>query len=141
MDMPSTDPFSRLFQIQQALDALRTSAWLESGPSGSGVYPPVNVFHQGDDIVIIAEVPGIKKADVRLEVKGKTVRIAGSKSIGYGDKASIHRRERLAGTFDRAVTVPVEVDADRVKAECHNGILAVWLPRAERDRPKSIPIA
>jgi len=140
MDLPYTDPFSRLFQIQQALDALRTSAWLESGPSGPGAYPPVNVFAQGDDIVIIAEVPGIKKADLRLEVKGKTVRIAGTKSVGYGDKASIHRRERPAGSFDRAVTVPVEVDADRGKAECHDGILALWLPRAEHDLPKSISI-
>ena len=141
MDMPYTDPFSRLFQIQQALDALRASAWLDAGPSGPGAYPPVNVFRQGDEVVIIAEVPGVKKSDLRIEVKGKTVRIAGSKSIGYSDTASVHRRERLAGTFDRAVTVPVEVDADRVKAECHNGILALWLPRAERDRPKTIAIA
>ena len=139
--MSFADPFSRLFQFQQALDALRASSWLEPGPSGRGAYPPVNVFRKGDDIVIIAEVPGIEKADIRLEVKGRTVRIAGTKSVGYDDKASIHRRERLAGTFDRAVTVPVEVDAEHVKAECHDGILAVWLPRAERDRPKSIPIA
>jgi len=141
MDMSFADPFSRLFQFQQALDALRASSWLESGPSGRGAYPPVNVFRKADDVVIIAEVPGIEKADLRLEVKGRTVRIAGTKSVGYADKASMHRRERLAGTFDRAVTVPVEVDAEQVKAECHDGILAVWLPRAERDRPKSIPIA
>ena len=111
--MMYADPFDTLFQFQQALDTLRASNWLESGPSGGGAYPPLNVFRKGDGIVIITEVPGIKKADLRIEVKGKTIRIAGAKSVGYSDKASIHRRERRGGSFDRAVTVPVEIDADR----------------------------
>ena len=135
------DPFDTLFQFQQALDALRASSWLESGPSGGGAYPPVNVFRKGEDVVIIAEVPGIRKEDLRLEVKGRTIRIAGTKSVSYSDKASVHRRERRGGSFDRAVTVPVEIDADRVKAECRDGILALFLPRAERDKPKSIQVS
>jgi HSP20 family protein len=141
MAMVFADPFSTLFQFQQALDSLRTSGWLDPGPSGGGAYPPVNVFRKGDDIVIVAEVPGVPKSDLRIEAKGKTIRIAGTKSLATGEKASTHRRERLAGTFDRAVTVPVEVDADRIKAECRDGILALWLPRAERDRPKTISVS
>jgi HSP20 family protein len=74
-------------------------------------------------------------------VKGRSIRIAGTKSLVGNDNASTHRRERLAGTFDRAVSLPVEVDADNVKAECRDGILALWLPRAERDRPKSISVS
>ena len=134
------DPFDALYQFQQALDALRASRWLESGPSGGGAYPPLNVFRKGDDVVIITEVPGIRKEDLRIEVKGRTIRIAGSKSVAIGDQASLHRRERRGGSFDRAVTVPVEIDADAVKAECRDGILALFLPRAERDKPKSIQI-
>ena len=141
MAMMYADPFDALFQFQQALDTLRASNWLESGPSGGGAYPPLNVFRKGDDIVIITEVPGIKKADLRIEVKGKTIRIAGAKSVSYSDKASVHRRERRGGSFDRAVTMPVEIDADRVKAECRYGILALFLPRAERDKPKSIQVS
>ena len=57
------------------------------------------------------------------------------------EKASLHRRERLAGRFDRAVTLPVEIDADGVRAECRDGILALFLPRAERDKPNSIRIS
>ena len=139
--MMYADPFDTLFQFQQALDTLRASNWLESGPSGGGAYPPLNVFRKGDDIVIITEVPGIKKADLRIEVKGRTIRIAGTKSVGYSDKASVHRRERRGGSFDRAVTMPVEIDADRVRAECRDGILALYLPRAERDKPKSIQVS
>jgi len=140
MAMLFPDPFDNLFQLQQALDAFRTSGWLGSGPSGSGAYPPLNVFRKGDDIVVITEVPGIRKADLEIQVKGNTIRIAGGKTVQYGDTAALHRRERLAGRFDRAITVPVEIDADHVKAECRDGILALYLPRAERDKPKSITV-
>jgi HSP20 family protein len=135
------DPLSALFNFQQTLDSLRASDWLQSGTSGGGAYPPINVFRKGDDIVIIAEVPGTRKSDLRIEVKGRTIRIAGTKSFNTSESASVHRRERQAGSFDRAVTVPVEIDADHVKAECRDGILALYLPRAERDRPKSIPVS
>jgi HSP20 family protein len=140
MPLNFADPFSALVRFQQTLDSLRTSGWLETGPSGSGAYPPINVFRKGDDIVVIAEVPGTQKSDLRIEMKGRTIRIAGSKAQSVTGKASIHRRERQSGLFDRAVTVPVEIDADQAKAECRDGILALWLPRAERDRPKSIPV-
>jgi HSP20 family protein len=56
-------------------------------------------------------------------------------------QASLHRRERLSGEFDRAVTIPIQIDADQVKAEYRNGMLALFLPRAERDKPKSISIS
>ena len=54
--------------------------------------------------------------------------------------ASLHRRERREGHFDRTITIPIEVDADRVKAEYRDGILSLLLPRAERDKPNSITI-
>ncbi|HLY45203.1 MAG TPA: Hsp20/alpha crystallin family protein [Stellaceae bacterium] len=141
MAMLLSDPFDALFNFQQALDAFRTSGWLGAGPSGGGAYPPLNVFRKGDDIVIITEVPGVRKEDLQVQVKGNTIRIAGRKSVQYGEQASVHRRERMAGSFDRAVSVPVEIDGDKVRAECRDGILALYLSRAERDKPKSIAIS
>jgi HSP20 family protein len=135
------DPFDTLTSLQQALDSFRASGWLARSPSGGGSYPPMNVFRKGDDFVIIAEVPGIKKSELDVQVKGNTIRLAGTKSVHYPEKAGLHRRERLAGRFDRAMTLPVEIDPDGVKAECRNGILALFLPRAERDKPKSIQVA
>jgi len=136
-----SDPFETLFNIQRSLDAFRASDWLSPGPSGTGSYPPLNVFRQGDDLVVITELPGIERDDVEVQVQGDRIRIAGKKAIQYQDDASLHRRERIAGTFDRSIALPVEVDADRVKAEYRNGILALLLPRAERDKPKSITIS
>ena len=55
-----TDPFDALTSLQQALDTYRTSSWLDTGLSGGGAFPPVNVFRKGDDFIIIAELPGVK---------------------------------------------------------------------------------
>jgi len=140
MAMMLSDPFETLLNLQQALDAFRASSWLQSSPSGTGAYPPVNVFRKGDDFVVITEVPGIKKSDLEIQVKGNTIRVAGTKPVAYWEKASLHRRERLAGRFDRAITIPVEIDADKATAEFHDGILALFLPRAERDKPRSIKL-
>src|ERR1041385_2155309 len=140
MPMFLSDALDALLQFQQALDTSRSSGWVVSSPSGSGSYPPLNVFRQDDDIVVIAEVPGVRKSDLQIEVQGRTIRIAGTKSVSYGEKSRRHRRERLAGRFDRAITLPVEVDAEKVKAECRDGILALHLPRAERDHPKTIEL-
>ena len=134
------DPFDALFRLQQGLEAFRTSDWLASGPSGAGSYPPLNVFRRGDDFVVIAEVPGINKSNLEIQVKGNSLRIAGTKSVNYSEGASLHRREWLAGRFDRAVTLPLAIDADNVKAESRDGILVLLLPLAEREKPKSIKV-
>ena len=136
-----SDPFGTLLEFQQAVDALRTSGWLDQSLSGGGAFPPVNVFRKGDDIVIVTELPGIRKADLQIHVKGRTIRLAGMKTVEYGERAGVHRRERAAGSFDRAVNLPIEIDAVGAKAEYQNGILALYLPRAERDKPKTITVA
>ena len=136
-----SSPFDTLLGLQQALDAFRTSGWLdEAGPSGGGAYPPINVFRKGDDLVLIAEVPGVRKADLGVQIKGRTIRISGAKAVGYPERAGVHRRERLGGRFDRALTLRTEIDADAVQAECRDGILALLLPRAARDKPRSVQV-
>jgi HSP20 family protein len=134
------DPFGTLLEFQEMLEALRASSWLESSPSGGGSYPPINVFRKGDDFVLITELPGIKKSELDIQVKDNTVRIAGSKDVNYPEKAGLHRRERVAGRFDRALTLPIEIDADRTRAEYREGMLALFLPRAERDKPRPVKV-
>ena len=133
-------PFDALLGLQQALDAFRGSGWLDAGPSGAGAYPPVNVFRKGDDFVVLAEVPGVKRSDLEVQVKGNTIRISGAKSLEFPERAGVHRRERLGGRFDRAIALPVEIDAEAVQAECRDGLLALLLPRAARDRSRTIRV-
>ena len=134
------NPLDTLLSFQQALDAFRASGWLDAGPSGGGAYPPMNVFRKGDHFAIIAEVPGLNKSDLEVQAKGRTVRVSGTKSVEYPEGASLHRRERLSGRFDRALTLPIEIDAEGVRAEYHDGILALLLPRAAGDKPKAIQV-
>ena len=98
------------------------------------------VFQQGDDLVAILELPGIDKNGLQLEAKNNTIRISGKKEIVYDEGTSVHRRERHSGTFDRTLTVPIQIDADRVKAEYRDGVLALFIPRAESDKPRTISI-
>ena len=135
------DPFRQLREFQGALDTFRSSDWLGSGLSAGGAHPPINVFRKGDDIVAIIEVPGVRKSDLDIKIERNTLRISGSKSVEYSDKVATHRRERAAGRFDRAVTLPIDIDADKIRAECRDGILALYLPRAERDKPRSIAVS
>jgi HSP20 family protein len=141
MTMMFSDPYDALFNLQQTMDTFMRSNWLESSLSGGGGYPPVNVFRKGEDFMLIAELPGVEKSSIEIQVRGNAIRIAGAKTVNYEKTASVHRRERLAGDFDRTVALPVEIDADKVRAECRDGILALLLPRAERDKPKSIKVA
>jgi HSP20 family protein len=133
-------PFDTLLGLQNALEAFRTSGWLQSGLSGSGSYPPLNVFRKDEGFVVIAELPGIGKADLDVQVKGRTLRVSGTKAIKYPEKASVHRRERAMGRFDRSVTLPIEIDVEGVKADYRDGILALYLPQAARDKARSIRI-
>lgn len=61
--------------------------------------------------------------------------------MSYPEGASVHRRERVAGDFDRTISVPVRLEPDRIKAEYRDGILALFLPRSERDKPRTITVS
>ena len=78
--------------------------------------PAINVFRQGSDFVAIIEMPGVSKDDLSSEVRGNTIRIFGKKAVDYGGDFSMHRRERIAGTFDRTISLPVQLDPDRIMA-------------------------
>jgi HSP20 family protein len=134
------DPFDALFRLQRALDTRLDSDWLSSATTGAGAFPPINLFQQGHDYVAVIELPGIKPDSLNVEAKESSLRIAGTKSVDYSDKASLHRRERIAGSFDRTITLPVRIDPDRIQAEYRDGILALFIPRAESDKPRSIKI-
>ena len=135
------DPYVSLSALQQSLDTFLQSNWLGSSVSAGGAFPPINVFRKGDDFLIVAELPGVDTATVDIQVKNNAIRISGTKRVDYDQNISIHRRERSAGRFDRTIALPIEIDADQVKAECRNGILGLLLPRAERDKPRSIKVS
>jgi HSP20 family protein len=140
MVMRYADPFEALFAFQRALEKRLSSDWLGNATAGTGTYPPVNVLQQGDDLVAILELPGVDKDELNIQAKENTIRIAGRKSVDYPEDVSVHRRERLWGVFDRTLVMPMQIDPDGIKAEYNDGMLALFIPRAERDKPRTIQI-
>ena len=135
-----SDPFEALFNLQRALDAHLASDWLRDTTTSKGPYPPVNVFQQDDSFVAIVELPGVNKNELQIQAKENTIRIGGKKVIDYAQNASVHRRERVSGEFDRTLTLPIQIDPDGIKAEYRDGVLALFIPRAESDKPRTIKI-
>ena len=129
-----------LLDLQRSMDRARTGGWSGLSTMGGGAYPPVNVFSEDDGLVVVAELPGVAKGDVDVQVRRDQIRISGRKTIDYGSEVSLHRRERLPGSFDRTFTVPYQIDAESVEAHHRQGLLAIRLPRAAADRPRSITI-
>jgi HSP20 family protein len=140
MSMIFGDPVEVLLGIQRALDARRTSDWLRDSTTSMGPFPPINIFQKDYDFVAIIELPGVSKDDLRIEAKENTIRVAGRKSIGYDENASLHRRERISGEFDRTMTFPVQIDPNGIRAEYHDGILALFMPAAESTKPRTVKI-
>jgi HSP20 family protein len=134
-------PLQELLGIQKALEEARAADWF--GPAATtsrGAFPPVNVFQDNDNYVIITEIPGAKREDLDIQVQKNHVRLSGKKVINYGENASIHRSERDSGRFDRTISIPFDVDAEGVKAEYRDGILALFIPRAEHEKPRTVNI-
>ena len=130
-----------MFTLQRALDARIASDWIGRGTAAIGSFPPVNIFQKDEDLVAVVELPGIDKHDLEIEAKENTVRIRGRKAIAYGEQASVHRRERISGVFDRTLSVPIRINPDGIRAEYRDGVLALFVPRAEADKPRSIKVS
>lgn len=107
----------------------------------AGVFPAVNLTEDAGHYYLRAELPGIKSEDLDIQMTHNNLSISGErKSDKPAEGAKYHRREREAGKFSRAISLPGEVDADQVKASMTNGILTVTIPKAEKVKPRQITV-
>ena len=129
-----------LLALQEAVEAARTSDYFGLSTTSRGTSPSINLFQDGDNTVLMAEVPGVKKDQIQVQIKDNLITVSGERKTDYPEKASVHRVERRGFKFNRTMRLPVKVAVDQVKADFENGILKVVMPRAESDRPKMIDI-
>jgi len=138
---PELDPVSGLLTLQRELErAFERPLGVDFGPSGRGVFPPVNVFADRDGYVVRIEVPGVKPEDLQLEVHGRTLTISGKREVGAPEQASFHRHERVAGQFSRSLQLPDELDLGRAEAAMKNGMLTIRVPKKEAAKPRQINV-
>ena len=107
----------------------------------AGVFPLVNVTDDKDNYFIRAELPGLKAEALNIAVTGNNLTVSGERKISpKGDNVRYHRREREAGSFNRIIALPLDVDVDRVEAGLVDGVLTVTIPKAEAAKPKQITV-
>ena len=134
--------FSDFDQIRREMLRLLDAATGDGAPQpGAGVFPPMNITQDDDNFYLRAEVPGINPGELSISALRNRVSISGKREIPREhDRVSYHRKERPEGAFNRAVTLPTEVDAERVEARYADGILTLTLPKAEQAKPRQIAV-
>src|SRR5947209_13836394 len=132
--------FGRLSTLRDELDRLFETPLAELARSSqllSGWTPALDIYEDKDNVYVRAELPGMKKEDIDLSLNDGSLSLAGErKSEGKYKDAEVYRAERFLGRFQRTVTLPTPVAADRVKAQYQDGILSITLPKAEEAKPK-----
>ena len=148
MAVDRRDPLKDLAQLQDkmnrifedSLSLLRTGEGKELFALGSWV-PPVDIYETEETIVLSAELPGMKKEDMSVEIKDNTLTIKGERKFERDSAAKSYSRiERSYGTFQRVFTLPHLVQQDKVKARYENGILEIILSKAEEGKTKHIKV-
>ena len=137
------NPFNELLRLQHDLESLlnRPTSDVSFGPSATGVFPPVNVFRgrQGD-VVIRAELPGVKPEDIEVTTEGRRLTINGERKGDTSDNAAYHRRERPWGKFSRAIHLPADLDVEKAEARFHQGVMTLRIPRSQAAKPRPITV-
>ncbi|MDH5561100.1 MAG: Hsp20/alpha crystallin family protein [Deltaproteobacteria bacterium] len=106
-----------------------------------GETPAINLYQEDDNTVAVVELPGFKKDDINVEVKGTQFRVYGKRELNYPDQSSARLLERNAVKFDRTIKLNNEVDHEKITAEYKDGILKVVLPTKESEKAKQILIS
>ncbi len=103
--------------------------------------PTVDVAETDENIIVTAELPGVKQNDVEISVVNDVLTLKGEKREEKEiKKENYHRIERSYGSFQRSITLPTGVHADKAKATYKDGVLTVTIPKVEEAKPKSIKI-
>jgi len=103
--------------------------------------PSVDILETENDLVLKADVPGVELKDIDIQLENGTLTLKGERKFESEDNnKGFHRMERSYGSFVRYFTVPDTVDSDHVRADYHNGVLTVTLPKKEIAKPKAIKV-
>ena len=146
MNLVRWNPWSEMSTLQNRINSLFNEPFFRSGGEDDQFnmgswYPAVDMFENDDKIVIKAELPGVDKKDISVDVKDRVLTLSGERSYDHEVKEeNYYRRERACGKFKRAFNLPADVDPDKIKADFKDGVLKVELPKPEAQKPKRITV-
>jgi HSP20 family protein len=134
------EPFRELEQLQEHMDRLMQTAWPAPGTGNGGTWMPITDIEETEDAWIVeAEVPGVDRKDVNVEMRDSELIISGE--IKEKERKGILRRQtRRTGQFEYRVTLPGLSDAEHIEANLHDGVLTVRVPKTEQTKPRRIEV-
>ena len=104
-------------------------------------HPVVDVFENDDHFVIKADLPGIDKKDIALDVKDGVLTLRGERHVDEEvEKENVYFRERVHGRFERAFKLPNHVDTEKITADYKDGVLKIEIPKPEAIKPRQITV-
>jgi HSP20 family protein len=137
-------PFDQLSTLRNEINRLFEHPLADLG--GSDVFnawaPAVDLYESKDNLVVTAELPGMKKEDIDISLHEENLTIAGERKEEkqYGENET-QRSERFYGRFQRTIGLPKKVDANAIKASYKDGVLTVTLPKAPEAKPRQIEVS
>lgn len=131
-----------LQRLNRILDeAFAGLSFPESSVVTSTLFAPTDVSEDESALQITMELPGVNPDNVRLSLENNVLTIRGEKQQEFDENNErVHRSERVYGVFERTFVLPNTVDPDKIEARFENGVLIVRIPKAERARPREIPL-
>jgi len=106
-------------------------------PELEEIAPVIDIFTEGEDVLVKAELPGMKKEDIDVSLTGDTITISGEKKKEEKmEKKDYYRIERSYGSFSRSFRLPAEVQSDKVTAKFKDGVLEIRIPKTEEAKKK-----
>jgi HSP20 family protein len=129
-------------QLQADMNrAFDSAGWQGQTRPLAAAYPTLNIWDAGNEIQVEAELPGMELNDLEIYVTtDNQFTIKGERKAPTPENAKWHRRERGFGTFARTLTLPVNVDPEKVTATLVSGVLKVSLPKVPEVKPRRIPV-
>ena len=138
------DPFREMYSLQSRLNSLLEDARRgddELTTTGSFI-PPVDIFEDGNRIVLKLEVPGMKQDDLKIQVESNALLVRGERKFEQEtNEKNYHRIERRYGSFARSFTLPNTVDTNKVQAHYDAGVLSIEMGKKPEAQPKQIQVS
>ena len=137
------EPVREMMTLREAMDRLFDDAFTRPLDLRDGGWsaPAIDMYQTDDDVVVKAAIPGFKADEVEINVTGDVLTLRGEMKHEEEKKDKAwHIREQRWGSFERSITLPTDVKADKASADFENGILTVTLPKAEEVKPKPITV-
>ena len=122
-------------------DTTYGNGWADDSLALSQWNPVVDIYDDDNSIVITAELPGVGKENISIDVKNRVLTLKGERSDEREVKEEkFYRKERVYGKFQRAFSLPDMVDPDTIRADFKDGVLKIDIPKAEQAKPKQITV-